>query len=97
MQGAGLDSIKSLRGEFDLVFIDADKDNYSNYYEAILPMLKKGGIILVDNVLYSGEVLDPQTENAQAIHAFNELVSTDTRVEKVLLTIRDGVYFIIKK
>lgn len=96
-KGAGLDSIKELTGTFDLVFIDADKVNYSNYYEAILPKLKTGGIILVDNVLYSGEVLDPQSENAKAIHAFNEKVSNDNRVDKVLLTIRDGVYFIVKK
>lgn len=96
-KGAGLDSIKELTGTFDLVFIDADKTNYSNYYEAILPKLKSGGIILVDNVLYSGEVLDPQSENAKAIHAFNEKVSNDNRVDKVLLTIRDGVYLIVKK
>lgn len=97
MKGPALDSLEQLTGEFDLVFIDADKVNYSNYYEAILPKLKKGGVILVDNVLYSGEVLDPQSENAKAIHAFNELVSKDDRVEKVLLTIRDGVYFLVKK
>ncbi len=96
IKGPALDSIKNLDGPFDLVFIDADKTNYLNYYEAVLPKVKKGGIILVDNCLWSGKVLDPQTEDDIAIDKFNSRVSADDRVEKVLLTVRDGVYFIRK-
>lgn len=96
-EGAALDSIKSLAGPFDLAFIDADKVNYLNYYEAILPLVRPGGVILVDNVLYGGEVVDPRSENARAIARFNDRVVADERVEAVLLTIRDGVYFIRKK
>jgi caffeoyl-CoA O-methyltransferase len=79
-----------------MAFIDADKINYSNYYEAILPMIRPGGLIAVDNVLWSGRVLDPQDESDRAIHQFNERVVNDQRVESVLLTVRDGLNFIIK-
>lgn len=96
-KGAALETLNNLPGPFDFVFIDADKTNYSNYYKAVMPKLKSGGIIMVDNVLYSGEVVRPRSENAQAIDEFNERVSSDDRVEKVLLTLRDGVYFIRKK
>ena len=84
-------------GPFDLVFIDADKGNYKNYYEAVLPKLKSGGVILIDNVLWSGAVLDPKTEDDRAIDDLNNHVVRDTRVDKVLSTIRDGVFFIRKK
>jgi len=97
MEGPGLDSIKKIDGPIDLVFIDADKTNYLNYYEALLPKLKAGGVILVDNVLWSGAVLEPKTDDDKAINAFNERVSNDERVDKVLLTVRDGVYFIRKR
>ena len=96
-EGPALESLAMLSGSFDLVFIDADKTNYSNYYEAVLPMVPSGGVILVDNVLYSGEVVNPRSENAVAIDAFNQKVRSDDRVEAVLLTIRDGVFFIRKK
>lgn len=96
-QGPALESLKELSGPFDFVFIDADKTNYLNYYKAVLPKLKSGGVIMVDNVLYSGEVVRPRSENAQAIDEFNQRVAADERVEKVLLTLRDGVYFIRKK
>jgi len=81
------------------VFIDADKVNYINYYELVLPLLKKGGFILADNMLFHGEVLaDPvKGKNAIAIHAFNEHVNNDDRVEQVLITIRDGLMLIRKK
>jgi caffeoyl-CoA O-methyltransferase len=96
MEGPALESIKKLTGTFDMAFIDADKINYSNYYEAILPMIRPGGLIAVDNVLWSGRVLDPQDESDRAIHQFNERVVNDHRVESVLLTVRDGLNCIIK-
>ena len=96
MEGPALESIKKLTGSFDMAFIDADKINYSNYYEAILPMIRPGGLIAVDNVLWSGRVLDPQDESDRAIHEFNERVVKDQRVESVLLTVRDGLNCIIK-
>ncbi len=96
-EGPALESLAALKGPFDLVFIDADKGNYKNYYEAVLPKLKSGGIILIDNVLWSGAVLDPKTEDDKAIDDLNKHVAKDNRVDKVLLTIRDGVYFIRKK
>ena len=96
MEGPALKSIKKLTGTFDMAFIDADKINYSNYYEAILPMIRPGGLIAVDNVLWSGRVLNPQDESDRAIHQFNERVVKDQRVESVLLTVRDGLNCIIK-
>ena len=96
MEGPALESIKKLTGTFDMAFIDADKINYSNYYEAILPMIRPGGLIAVDNVLWSGRVLNPQDESDRAIHQFNEQVVKNQRVESVLLTVRDGLNCIIK-
>ncbi len=96
LEGPALESIKTLTGQFDMAFIDADKENYSNYYEAIFPLIRKGGLIAVDNVLWSGRVLDPQDDSDKAIHQFNELVIKDQRVESVLLTVRDGLSCIIK-
>jgi len=89
---SALQTLDSLPGPFDLVFIDADKTNYANYYEAVLPKLAESGLILVDNVLWSGRVLgaDPDQET-QAIQAFNDRVRDDRRVTCVMLTIRDGV------
>lgn len=85
---------KGTRPKFDLVFIDADKVNYKNYYEGVLPILDPKGAILVDNVLWAGEILDPQDNAGRAMAAFNEHVFQDSRVEKVMLPIRDGVYLI---
>ena len=96
LEGAALDSIKSISGPFDMAFIDADKENYSNYYEAILPMIRSGGLLAVDNVLWSGRVLDPKDKSDKAIHQFNETVIQDKRVESVLLTVRDGLNCIVK-
>jgi caffeoyl-CoA O-methyltransferase len=91
--GPALDTVASLDGPFDLVFIDADKANIRNYYEAVLPKLGRRGLIAVDNVLWSGRVLDPadQTDDTVAIRAFNDFVPTDERVTAVMLTVRDGV------
>ena len=96
MEGPALESLKSIKGPFDMAFIDADKENYSNYYEIILPMIRSGGLIAVDNVLWSGRVLDPKDKSDKAIHQFNERVIQDERVESVLLTVRDGLNCIIK-
>jgi caffeoyl-CoA O-methyltransferase len=96
MEGPALESLKSIKGPFDMAFIDADKENYSNYYETILPMIRSGGLIAVDNVLWSGRVLDPKDKSDKAIHQFNERVIQDERVESVLLTVRDGLNCIIK-
>jgi caffeoyl-CoA O-methyltransferase len=96
LEGPALESIKTLTGPFDMAFIDADKENYSNYYEAILPLIRQGGLIAVDNVLWSGRVLDPKDDSDKAIHQFNERVMQDHRVESVLLTVRDGLNCIVK-
>ena len=82
---------------FDLVFIDADKENYLNYWNACLPKVRQGGLILVDNVLWNGRVLGPKDATDKAIAHFNEAVSNDKRVDLVMLTIRDGVTLAVKK
>lgn len=96
-EGPALETIKTLSGPLDMVFIDADKLNYLNYYEAVLPLLRSGGLIVADNVLWSGRVLNPVDEYDKAIHHFNETVIRDARVEQVMLPIRDGIYCIRKK
>lgn len=98
-EGNALDIIPALNETWDLIFIDADKVNYINYYELTLPMLKKGGFILADNVLFHGEVLEENItgKNAKAIHAFNEHIAKDERVQQVMMTVRDGLMLIQKK
>jgi caffeoyl-CoA O-methyltransferase len=95
--GPALDTMKTMPGPLDLVFIDADKADYSKYYEACLPLLKPGGLIVADNVLWSGKVLDPKDVDAQAIVAFDRLVQSDSRVENVCLTVRDGMMLAWKR
>ena len=82
-----------------MVFIDADKVNYTEYYKLVLPRLTPGGLIIADNVLFHGKVLEEPVndKNAKAIHAFNEYVEKDDTVEKLMLTVRDGLLFIRKK
>ena len=94
--GPALETIERLGGEFDLVFIDADKPNYLNYYEAVLPRLTPRALIAADNTLWSGRVLDPddESESTRAIRTFNEHVRSDSRVTSVMLTVRDGVTLI---
>ena len=94
--GPALETIEGLEGEFDLVFIDADKENYVNYYEAVLPRLSERGLIVADNTLWSGRVLDESDESGgtRAIRAFNDHVHGDPRVMCVVLTVRDGVTLI---
>jgi len=97
--GDALEIIPTLKEEWDLVFIDADKVNYINYYELTLPSIRKGGWILADNVFFHGEVLETPVKgkNAIAIRAFNEHVAKDERVEQIILTVRDGLMLIQKK
>ena len=91
--GPALETIAGLDGEFDLIFIDADKGNYVNYYEATLPLLARTGVMVVDNTLWSGRVADPgeEDESVRAIRALNDRVWDDSRVDNVLLTVRDGM------
>jgi caffeoyl-CoA O-methyltransferase len=91
--GPALETIDRLEGDFDFVFIDADKENYVNYYEAVLPRLSERGLIAADNTLWSGRVVDEseQDEATHAIRAFNDHVRDDGRVVAVMLTVRDGV------
>ena len=97
-QGPALDTIAALDGPFDLVFIDADKAGYVDYYEAVLPKLAPRGLIVADNTLYSGQVADlgadGVTDTAHEIARFNDHVQADDRVVNVMLTIRDGVTLI---
>ncbi|HLT81377.1 MAG TPA: class I SAM-dependent methyltransferase [Cyclobacteriaceae bacterium] len=89
--------IPTLDMKFDLVFIDADKENYSNYYDMVIDKVNLSGIILADNVLWSGKVLDEKPDkDTSAIMAFNKKVTDDPRVENVLLPIRDGIMMIRK-
>ena len=89
--GPALDTLKTISGPLDLVFIDADKENYVAYYEAVVPLLRTGGLIVADNTLWSGKVIDPTTPVERAIVGFNAHVAKDPRVDKVLLTVRDGM------
>ena len=94
-QGPALATIAALDGPFDLVFIDADKGGYHDYYEAVLPKLSARGLIVVDNVLWSGRVAQPpagdDTDSTRALRAFNDHVAADERVVNVMLSVRDGV------
>jgi caffeoyl-CoA O-methyltransferase len=89
--GPALDTIAQLDGDFDFVFIDADKANYDNYYEAVLPRLTEHGLIAIDNTLWSGKVLDPPDEDSRTIAALNEKLAADERVVCVQLSVRDGI------
>jgi len=95
--GPAADSLKKLKAPFDLVFIDADKENYANYWKACVPKLRRGGLIAVDNVLWSGRVLAPKDATDRAIVKFNRLVLRDRRMEAVMVTLRDGVTLAWKK
>jgi caffeoyl-CoA O-methyltransferase len=97
--GPAVDTIGTLDGPFDLVFIDADKANYRNYYEAVLPKLSDRGVIAIDNVLWGGAVLDSTDTSAdtRAIAELNDALAADDRVDCVLVTIRDGVTLIRRR
>jgi caffeoyl-CoA O-methyltransferase len=92
--GEAIEIIPQINLQFDLVFIDADKENYISYFNLILPKMNKGGIILSDNVLWSGKVIEPLEENDQStkiLIEYNQLLKNDPRIETVLLPIRDGL------
>lgn len=95
----GLDVLQALQGgaPFDLVFLDADKENYPAYYDLALALLRPGGLLLADNTLRSGRVLSPQSKSDQALAAFNAKAQQDARVDNVLLIVRDGVMVVRKK
>ena len=98
--GRAQEVIPTLAGPFDLVFLDADKKGYVNYFNTVLPMMPSGGVILADNVLFHGEVLLPEDQQppiARAIHQFNQHIATDPRVECVILPVRDGLSLIRKR
>ena len=97
--GPALDTLATLPKDppFDLVFVDADKENYLNYYEAALPLLRPGGLLIADNVLWSGAVLNPKRDSDRALVEFNKKVHHDPRVEHVMLTVRDGVMLVYKR
>jgi predicted O-methyltransferase YrrM len=92
--GNALEIISTIKEKFDLVFIDADKSNYVNYFHLIIEKMNKGGVILSDNVLWSGKVveeLDPKDQDTNVLLAYNQLLNTDDRLETVILPIRDGL------
>jgi caffeoyl-CoA O-methyltransferase len=96
--GPALETIQTLDGPFDVVFIDADKPNYKAYYEAVLPLLAENGFVIADNVLWSGRVVEEDgDESTLAIKDFNEHVANDDRVVSVMLTVRDGMMLIQKR
>ena len=95
--GNALETIPKLTQTFDFVFIDADKINYTNYYNLVLPKVRSGGLIVADNVLRGGEVVGKNpSQSTRAIMEFNEMVLKDKKVENVLLTVRDGITIISK-
>lgn len=98
--GQALTIIPQLNEVFDLVFIDADKKNYQNYYDAVITKVRSGGLIIADNVLWSGKVVEEvgkMDADTKLIHSFNEFVSKDERVESLLLPVRDGLMILRKK
>jgi predicted O-methyltransferase YrrM len=95
--GPALETIAQLAPPLDLVFIDADKKNYARYYDAALTLLRRGGLVVIDNALWSGAVLAPKNDDARAIAALNDKVAADERVESVLLTVRDGILLARKR
>ncbi len=96
IKGNAQETIELLTGEFDLAYLDGDKLRYQFYFEKILKILKPGGLIIADNVLWDGTVLEPEDDKAKAIADFNKLVAEEKRVEQVLLPVRDGVNVIRK-
>lgn len=95
--GPALETLATLSGPFDLAFLDADKENYPRYYDRLVDLLRPAGLLVVDNVLWSGSVVSPGDEEARAIHALNERAHADERVDHVLLTVRDGLLLARKR
>ena len=97
--GPALETLKTLKAPFDIIFIDADKVNYVNYYQQAVDLVSERGVILIDNVLWNGEVVQPSPvdESTAAIQELNRVVHADPRVSAVLVTIRDGVLVVTRK
>ena len=96
-QGSALNSLELLQaGSFDMAFIDADKTNYLEYYQRCLALIKKGGVIILDNMLWGGDVLDPQDDDTKALRKTGDFIQSDNRVFNTLLPIRDGLMLCIK-
>ena len=89
--GPALETLKKIWGPFDICFIDADKENYGAYYDAAIELVRSRGLIVLDNMLRGGQVLDPQDEGTRAVDALNRRIRSDPRVENVLLPVRDGI------
>jgi caffeoyl-CoA O-methyltransferase len=94
--GPALESLKRIWGPFDICFIDADKENYSAYYDACFELVRPRGLIILDNVLRSGRVLDPRDSATKIVDALNQRIRNDPRVENVLLPFRDGIMLVRK-
>jgi caffeoyl-CoA O-methyltransferase len=94
--GPALDSLKLMHGIFDLCFIDADKENYGAYYDRCMELVRPRGLIILDNMLRGGRVLDPQDRPSQAVDALNKRIRNDPRVDNVLLPVRDGIMLVRK-
>ncbi len=97
MLGPAKQSLRGLTGGFDMVFLDADKEGYIEYYECCLPLLRRRGLLVADNTLWSGRVLQPEQDADRAVDAFNRHVQDDQRVDNLLLTVRDGVMLAFKR
>ncbi|MCB9728524.1 MAG: class I SAM-dependent methyltransferase [Deltaproteobacteria bacterium] len=95
--GPASDTLRAIEGPLDLVFIDADKGGYIDYWEQLVPKVRSGGVLLADNVLWSGRVLDPSDDSDRALVRFNRHVQADTRVDHVMLTVRDGLTLAVKR
>lgn len=95
--GPALETLAKLEGPFDFAFVDADKPAYIAYWEALVPKMRAGGLIVADNVLWSGRALDPKEESDRGIAAFNEHVAADDRMEQVMLPVRDGITLALKR
>jgi len=92
--GPALETMSELKGSFDIIFIDADKENYTAYYEKSMDLLSDSGLIIIDNVLWGGRVLNPKDETDIAIASLNDHITNDSRVTHVMLPIRDGVMLV---
>lgn len=95
--GNALELIPTISGTFDLIFLDADKISYPMYYEMLKPKLRSGGIFVIDNVLWGGEVLRPSNEKSRAIHKTNKMIRDDSEVDQVMISVRDGITIVRKK
>ena len=96
--GPAMDSLEQLKtGSFDMAFVDADKSNYLEYYKRCLLLIRKGGVIVLDNMLWSGSVIDPKEDDSKALRKTGDYIQQDDRVFNTLLSIRDGLMLCIKK